>query len=101
MNKSYPERKHPRLKNYDYSQNGCYFVTICVKDKKHLLGSVSVGRDALIPPQTVLSLIGKVAEKYILNIEKTYKSVKVWNYVCRKIVCLALSERMVPERQRP
>ncbi|MBR6786163.1 MAG: transposase [Clostridia bacterium] len=81
MNKSYPERKHPRLKNYDYGQNGCYFVTICVKDKKPLLGSVSVGRDALIPPQTVLSLIGKVAEKYILNIEKTYKSVKVENYV--------------------
>ncbi|MGN0543122.1 MAG: hypothetical protein ACI4JG_06690 [Acutalibacteraceae bacterium] len=39
-----PVRKHPRLKEYDYSQNGCYFVTICVKDKKHLLGSVNVGR---------------------------------------------------------
>ncbi len=74
-------RKHPRLKNYDYSQNGCYYVTICVKGKKHLLGSVNVGRDALIPPQTNLSPIGKIAEKYILNIEKVYKNIKTENYV--------------------
>lgn len=51
----YPKRKHPRLKNYDYSQNGCYFVTVCVKDKKHLLGQIKVGRDAHIPPTTDLS----------------------------------------------
>lgn len=76
-----PKRKHPRLKNYDYSQNGCYFVTICVKDKKRLLGSVNVGRDAYIPPQTELSFIGKVTEKYILNIEKVYKNISVDNYV--------------------
>ena len=78
---SLPERKHPRLKNYDYSQNGCYFVTICVRNKKHLLGTVDVGRDAHIPPQTILSQIGRVAEKYILNIEKVYESIKVENYV--------------------
>ncbi len=78
---NFSERKHPRLKNYDYSQNGCYFVTICVKDKKHLLGTVNVGRDAYIPPQTSLSQIGRVAEKYILNIEKVYENIKVENYV--------------------
>ena len=32
-----PKRKNIRLKNYDYGSNGCYFVTICVKDKQHLL----------------------------------------------------------------
>lgn len=37
-----PKRKHPRLKEYDYSQNGCYFVTICVKNKKQLLGRINV-----------------------------------------------------------
>ncbi len=36
MNKL-PKRKSLRLKEYDYSQNGCYFVTMCVKDKRHLL----------------------------------------------------------------
>lgn len=76
-----PKRKHPRLKNYDYSQNGCYFVTVCVKDKKQILGRVNVGRDALIPPTTELSEIGKTAEKYIHNINSVYDNVTVENYV--------------------
>lgn len=80
MSKDYPVRKHPRLKNYDYGQNGCYFVTVCVKGKKHLLSSVNVGRDAHIPPQTELTHIEKVAEKYILNIEKVYANIYVDNY---------------------
>jgi len=32
-NSKYPKRKSIRLKHYDYSQNGAYFVTICTKDK--------------------------------------------------------------------
>lgn len=76
-----PVRKHPRLKEYDYSQNGCYFVTICVKNKKPLLGYVNVGRDDHIPPQMKLSAIGKVADKYIHGIETTYNNIFVENYV--------------------
>ena len=34
---SFPNRKSTRLQNYDYSRNGCYFVTVCVTEKKHLL----------------------------------------------------------------
>lgn len=33
MKKEYSVRKEIRLKNYDYSQNGLYFITICTKDK--------------------------------------------------------------------
>ncbi len=29
-----PKRKHPRMKNYDYSENGLYFVTICTAEKE-------------------------------------------------------------------
>ena len=76
-----PKRKHHRLKGYDYSQNGCYFVTVCVKDKKHLLGKVSVGRDAHIPPQVLLSETGRVVDKYIRNIDCVYENVTVENYV--------------------
>jgi hypothetical protein len=28
------DRRSIRLKDYDYSQNGTYFVTICTKDKE-------------------------------------------------------------------
>jgi putative transposase len=38
-----PSRRSIRLPNYDYSQNGCYFVTICVKDRECLLGDVEAG----------------------------------------------------------
>ena len=34
----FPERKNNRLEKFDYSQNGVYFITICVKDRKSILG---------------------------------------------------------------
>ena len=33
----YKPRRHPRLKDYDYSVNGTYFVTVCVKNRLPLL----------------------------------------------------------------
>jgi len=37
------ERKRNRLENYDYSQAGYYFVTICTKDREEFFGSVRQG----------------------------------------------------------
>ena len=34
------ERKSNRLRNYNYSQNGYYFVTICTKERKEFFGRV-------------------------------------------------------------
>lgn len=34
-------RKSIRLKNYDYAQEGWYFVTICTKNRIHLFGKIS------------------------------------------------------------
>jgi hypothetical protein len=39
-----PNRKLTRLKEYDYSQSGYYFVTICTRDREHFFGKI-VGRD--------------------------------------------------------
>ena len=44
-----PKRKAMRLKDFDYQQAGCYFVTICARNKQCLFGSIlptSVGDDA-------------------------------------------------------
>jgi REP element-mobilizing transposase RayT len=35
-----PVRKRNRLKNYDYRKNGAYFVTICVQDRREILGEI-------------------------------------------------------------
>ena len=44
-------RKRNRLPDYDYSQPGAYFITVCVKDHKCLLGKI-VGVDDHIDPST-------------------------------------------------
>ncbi len=61
------KRKKNRLADYDYSQPGAYFVTVCTKDHKCILGTV-VGADAHIGPSVVLTTAGKVVEKYIKSI---------------------------------
>ncbi len=33
-------RRSIRLKEYDYSQQGAYYVTICVKNREYLFGSI-------------------------------------------------------------
>lgn len=40
----FPQRKRIRLKNYDYSQNGYYFVTICTYERQQLFEMSTVGR---------------------------------------------------------
>ena len=39
-----PRRKAIRLKGYDYSRNGLYYVTICTKDRKCLFGEIKDGK---------------------------------------------------------
>ena len=65
---SFIDRKKLRLPDYDYRSEGAYFLTICTKDKKHMLGKI-VGGDAYIAPHIELSDYGTVVEKYIRNIK--------------------------------
>lgn len=39
-NERLSRKKKARLKEFEYSQNGAYFITICVKDKQKLLGEI-------------------------------------------------------------
>ena len=45
--------KSARLKNWDYSNNGCYFVTFCVKDHECVLGNI-------VNNEMVLNKYGKI-----------------------------------------
>ena len=53
-------RRSIRLKGYDYSQAGLYFVTICCDDRKHRFGKIDVGA-GLTPAQMKLNEFGMVA----------------------------------------
>ena len=76
-----PKRKRNRLEGYDYSQNGAYFITICVKDKKPVLGEVCVGVDAHIDPFVQLSSCGRVVDMYMRNIPGIHKYVIMPNHI--------------------
>ena len=80
MEKEFPKRKAVRLKKYNYSKAGAYFLTICTKDKKPILSSISVGDGALDVPSPQLTRIGKIVEKYILSTSKI-ENLSVKQYV--------------------
>lgn len=40
MESNLPQRKEIRLKEYDYSQEGYYFITICTKNRKCILSKI-------------------------------------------------------------
>jgi len=79
-NMDLPKRKGTRLQNYDYSQNGACFVTICANNRKNLFGNIISG-DVLSPPKNILSPIGDIVNCEILNIEKHYNNIKVDKYI--------------------
>lgn len=69
-----PQRKSPRLRGYDYSSAGGYFVTVCTHQHKHLFGAVK-------QDQMILNKVGNIAENCLLEIPKHYVDVEVDSFV--------------------
>ncbi len=80
-----PKRKPLRLKGYDYSRPGWYFVTICTRDRAPLFRRGAHCAPASMPtPAPVLpplSSIGETVEQAIADIPTHYPGVKVDRYV--------------------
>ena len=76
-----PHRKDTRLKDFDYSQNGVYFVTICTRNRQSILSSVSVGGGVLDAPLVELTEYGKITEAVITNINQTYPHIQITKHV--------------------
>lgn len=72
--KQFPQRKSPRLKGYDYSQSGAYFVTICTHHQAHLFGCVVDG-------EMVLNGYGEIATFCWAEIPAHYPNVELDLYV--------------------
>ena len=75
-----PKRKKNRLDDYDYSQNGAYFITICTRNHKEILCKI-VGDGACDIPQINLSYFGKIADKYIRIMNSKYENICIPKYV--------------------
>ena len=71
-------RKSIRLKGYDYSQPGMYFVTVCTNNKTNYFGKIT-RRDAIY--RVLLNQTGKIADKYWNKISEYFPFVELDRYV--------------------
>ena len=94
--KELPKRKPTRLKNFDYSSAGAYFVTICIRDRMNILSEIvktdltatdktnglAVG-EGLAPPEITVKLkpCGEVVKEQLQLIEARFPSVTIEDYV--------------------
>ena len=94
--KELPKRKPTRLKKFDYSSAGAYFVTICIRDRMNILSEIvktdltatdktnglAVG-EGLAPPEITVKLkpCGEVVKEQLQLIEARFPSVTIEDYV--------------------
>ncbi len=74
------KRKPTRLKDYNYSSDGAYFITICTHKKQNLFGNI-VGEGLCALPSIILSPIGKIVEESIKYISESYIGIMVDKFV--------------------
>lgn len=82
-------RKPNRLKDYDYSRNGMYFVTVCTKDRLPMFWTMApeqeegpVGANCVRPPEGFcLSKEGWLAAAEIERWPEIYPNIRAAQYV--------------------
>ncbi len=67
-------RRSIRLKGYDYSQNGAYFITICVQNRESLFGEIIDGDMKLNDP-------GKMIDIQWNELKNRFKNIELDEYV--------------------
>jgi len=87
------ERRSIRLKEYDYSRTGAYFLTICTYRRQCLLGTMVDGR-------VILSSIGKIVVEEWLRSAEVRKEIELDAFVImpnhlHAIVAIHRGERQI------
>ena len=71
---NYKNRKLNRLRGYNYSQSGWYFITICAKNRKYFLGKILNGKMRL-------SKIGMMAGKFWREIPLHFPDIELDEFI--------------------
>lgn len=66
-------RRSIRLKGYDYSQAGAYFITICCHNRKCLFGEIAVGT-GLAPALMTLNKFGQIAYNEWIKLTERFEN---------------------------
>ena len=72
-----PNRKSPRLKNYDYSSVGAYSLTICAMDMKHIFGRVEYNP---LGNTMNLSDVGMIVDEIIQSLPGKFPGFEILTY---------------------
>ncbi len=95
-NNELPIRRSTRLKNFDYSSAGAYFITICTRDRMQILSEIykptptstdetdnhTVG-EGLAPPEALLKLkpCGKICKEQLQLLENRFPDVTIEDFI--------------------
>ena len=92
-----PNRKSTRLKGYDYSSEGAYFVTVCTHNRNNIFSDTIVGA-IHESPEMLLNSNGLIVEKYINKLNERF-DLKVDKYVImpNHIHLILINERAIRE----
>ncbi len=69
-----PQRKPNRLKNFNYSSVGYYYVTICTKNRECWFGEIVDG-------EMILNEIGNIVQKCWFQIPQHYQNVSLDEFI--------------------
>ena len=75
-----PKRKDIRLTQFDYSEPGAYFITICTENRARIFWE-NVGATIGRPKDVILSEMGKIVERTITEIPEHYPAICIDCYV--------------------
>lgn len=67
-------RRSIRLKGYDYSQSGYYYITLSVKNNDYLFGEI-------VDHQMILNDAGKMVERWFNELDNKYPDIECGEYV--------------------
>jgi putative transposase len=67
-------RRSIRLKHYDYTQAGFYFITLCVQNKESLFGEI-------IEDQMILNSAGAMIEAQWLALQHRFPNIQLQEYI--------------------
>lgn len=78
-------RKSIRLKYYDYTTSGYYFITICTQNRENLFWYNNNGynkcRGGACSAQIKLNNFGKIIQKEWINLKDRYSNVQLDEYI--------------------
>lgn len=69
-NPNKPKRRSIRILEYDYTQQGAYFITICTHLKKHIFGEITSGSMKLSP-------LGEIAHYQWLQLPQRFSNIEL------------------------